>query len=38
MEKTSIQLSKEVRDELKSLGQKGESYDDILRRELDIDE
>jgi len=38
MEKTSIQISKEVRDHLKSVGSKGESYDDILRREFDVGE
>jgi len=32
MEKTTIALSKETRDELKELGKKGETYDEILRR------
>jgi len=29
---TTIQLSKETRDQLKELGKKGETYDDIIRR------
>jgi hypothetical protein len=30
--KTSIQLEEETRDELKDMGKKGESYDDIIVR------
>lgn len=29
---TTIQISTEIRDELKSLGIKGETYDEVLRR------
>ncbi len=29
---TTIQVSRDTREELKSLGIKGETYDDILRR------
>ncbi|WXG39836.1 MAG: hypothetical protein WED07_03260 [Candidatus Freyarchaeum deiterrae] len=29
---TTIQLSKSVREQLKKLGRKGETYDDIIRR------
>lgn len=29
---TTIQLSKKMRDELKALGAKGETYDDIIKR------
>ena len=32
MDKTTIQLSKELKDKISSFGLKGESYDDILRR------
>lgn len=32
MEKTSIQIDKTTRDKLSSLGKKGESYDQIIRR------
>ena len=32
MEKTTIQISKEIRDKISSLGVKGESYEDILKR------
>lgn len=36
MEKmTTIQISQELRDILKDLGKKGESYDDIIRRLLE---
>ena len=31
-ENTTIQLSKKMRDELKALGTKGETYDDIIKR------
>lgn len=34
---TTIQLTVEVREYLKSKGRKGESYDDVLRRLLNID-
>ena len=29
---TTIQLSKETRDELKKLGKMGETYDDVIKR------
>lgn len=32
MEITTIQLTKETRDQISSFGMKGESYDKILRR------
>ena len=32
MDVTTIQLSKETRDKIKSFGIKGESYEDILNR------
>jgi len=32
MDTTTIQLSREIKDKIASLGVKGESYDDILRR------
>ena len=32
MDKTTIQLSKELKDKISSFGLKGESYDDVLRR------
>jgi predicted CopG family antitoxin len=32
METTVIKVKKETREMLKSLGRKGESYDDIIRR------
>jgi len=31
-EKTTIAISKETRDQLKDLGKKGETYDEILRK------
>lgn len=31
-ENTTIQLSKKMRDKLKALGTKGETYDDIIKR------
>jgi hypothetical protein len=34
--KTTIQLEEETRDRLKSFGKKGESYDDIVIRLMDI--
>ena len=33
---TTIPLSKETRDLLKKFGQKGETYDDLIRRLLEI--
>nr|MDO8083142.1 hypothetical protein [Candidatus Freyarchaeota archaeon] len=35
---TTIQLSKAVREQLKKLGKKGETYDDIIRRLIKIAE
>jgi hypothetical protein len=37
-ETTTIPLSKETRDLLKRFGQKGETYDDLIRRLLEIAE
>ena len=34
-ELTSIKIKKETRDVLKSVGKKGETYDDIINRLLD---
>jgi len=34
--KTTIELSKETRDRLKKLGKKGETYDEIIRRLLEL--
>jgi len=34
--KTTIELSKETRDQLKELGKKGETYDQIVRRLLKL--
>jgi len=31
-EKTTIQVSKKLRDKLKELGKKGETYEEIIRR------
>ncbi len=36
MERTTIALKKETKDELKNLGRKGESYDDIIERLLGL--
>ena len=33
---TTIQISKEVRGELKELGKMGETYDDVIRRLLKL--
>lgn len=33
---TTIQLSRETRDQLKDLGKKGETYDEIVRRLLKL--
>ncbi|MEM3563496.1 MAG: hypothetical protein QXR19_09720 [Candidatus Jordarchaeaceae archaeon] len=35
---TTIQLSKTVRERLKKLGKKGETYDDIIKRLIEIAE
>ena len=37
-ETTTIPLSKETRDLLKKYGQKGETYDDLIRRLLEMAE
>jgi hypothetical protein len=37
-ETTTIPLSKKTRDLLKRFGQKGETYDDLIRRLLEIAE
>ena len=37
-ETTTIPLSKETRDLLKKFGQKGETYDELIRRLLDLAE
>jgi len=29
---TTIQISKEIRDQLRELGKMGETYDDVIRR------
>lgn len=34
--KTTIELSIETRDKLKELGKKGETYDEIIRRLLEL--
>jgi hypothetical protein len=31
---TTIRVSKSIKDKLKSMGKKGETYDDVLRRIL----
>lgn len=33
---TTIQLSTETRDQLKELGKKGETYDEIIKKLLDL--
>ncbi len=33
---TTIPIKKETRDMLKELGKKGETYDDIIRRLIDL--
>ncbi|MCK4478283.1 hypothetical protein KAU88_07135 [Candidatus Bathyarchaeota archaeon] len=33
---TTIQLSKKMRDELKALGTKGETYDEIIKRLIKV--
>ncbi len=35
-ELTTIQISKETREILKELGKKGETYDDIIRRLIEL--
>ncbi len=37
-DKTTIQISKSLRDKLKDLGKKGETYDDVILRLLQISE
>ncbi len=37
-ETTTIPMSKETRDLLKSYGRKGETYDELIRRLLDVAE
>lgn len=37
-DKTMVRLSREVVEELKRIGKKGESYDDVLRRILHMEE
>jgi len=32
---TSVKISRETRDALKSIGKKGETYDDVINRLLD---
>jgi len=34
--KTTIELSKETRDQLKELGKKGETYEEIIKRLLKL--
>ena len=34
MAKTTIQLEDDVRDELKAIGRKGESYNELIKRVL----
>ena len=36
LRKIQIQVTVEVRDEIKKQGMKGETYDDVLRRKLGI--
>lgn len=33
---TTIQVSKEIRDKLKELGKKGETYDDVIKNLLEL--
>ena len=33
---TTIQLSRETRDQLKELGKKGETYDEIIKKLLEL--
>ena len=33
---TTIQISKEARDQLKELGKMGETYDDVIRRLIEL--
>ncbi len=35
-EMTTIQISKETREMLKQLGRKGETYDDIIRKLIEL--
>jgi len=36
-EKTTIQISNEVRDKLKAIGKKGQTYEDIITTLLDME-
>ena len=36
MEQTTIQISKETREKLKKVGRKGQTYDEIIEKLLDI--
>ena len=36
MEQTTIQISKETREKLKTVGRKGQTYDEIIENLLDI--
>ena len=36
MEQTTIQISKETREKLKEIGRKGQSYDDIIEKLLEV--
>ena len=33
---TTIQINKDTRDELKKLGMKGETYDEVIKRLLEL--
>ncbi len=35
MDNTMMRVSKETRDMLKAIGKKGETYDDIIRRQIE---
>ena len=35
-EATTIQISKETRDELRELGKKGETYDKVIRKLVEV--
>ena len=36
MQQTTIQISKETREKLKKVGRKGQTYDEIIEKLLDI--
>ena len=38
MEQTTIQISKETREKLKKVGRKGQTYDEIINKFLEIGE